>query len=84
MPTACRIARRKNGNLPRIDPETGNGLVTDVCLKRKVRNYVGLVKGEEPPFEIYVKEKAVLNAQHQRAYDYLDENDVIGLRIPDE
>ncbi len=56
------------GNLPRIDPETGNGLVTDVCLKRKVRNYVGLAKGDEPPFEIYVKEKAVLNKQHARAY----------------
>ncbi len=56
------------GNLPRIDPETGNGLVTDVCLKRKVRNYVGLVHGEQPPNEIYVKEKAVLNLQHVRAY----------------
>jgi CRISPR-associated protein Csd2 len=56
------------GNLPRIDPETGNGLVTDVCLKRKVRNYVGLTKGEQPPFEIYVKEKAVLNRAHERAY----------------
>lgn len=56
------------GNLPRVDPETGHGLVTDVCLKRKVRNYVGLVHGEEPPHEIYVKEKAVLNSQHERAY----------------
>jgi len=56
------------GNLPRIDPETGQGLVTDVCLKRKIRNYVGLVHNEEPPFEIYVKEKAVLNLQHERAY----------------
>ncbi|QDT16412.1 type I-C CRISPR-associated protein Cas7/Csd2 [Alienimonas californiensis] len=56
------------GNLPRIDPETGAGLVTDVCLKRKIRNYVGLVHGETPPHEIYVKEKAVLNAQHERAY----------------
>lgn len=56
------------GNLPRMDAETGRGLVTDVCLKRKVRNFVGLVKGEQPPFEIYVKEKAVLNAQHRRAY----------------
>ncbi|TCO81483.1 CRISPR-associated Csd2 family protein [Plasticicumulans lactativorans] len=56
------------GNLPRIDPETGEGLVTDVCLKRKVRNFVGLTHGEQPPFEIYVKEKAVLNAQHERAY----------------
>ncbi len=56
------------GNLPRIDPETGHGLVTDVCLKRKVRNYIGLAKGEQPPYEIYVKEKAVLNRQHERAY----------------
>ena len=52
-------------------PETGQGLVTDVCLKRKVRNYVGLVKEEQPPYEIYVKEKAVLNSQHQRAYEEL-------------
>lgn len=59
------------GNLPRIDPETGQGLVTDVCLKRKIRNYVGLVKGEDPPYEIYVKEKAVLNQQHARAYESL-------------
>src|SRR3989338_686177 len=56
------------GNLPRSDDENGRGLVTDVCLKRKVRNFVGLVKGEQPPFEIYVKEKAVLNNQHKRAY----------------
>ena len=56
------------GNLPRIDPETGHGLITDVCLKRKVRNWVGLVKEEKPPFEIYVKEKAVLNRLHDRAY----------------
>lgn len=60
------------GNLPRVDPETGHGLVTDVCLKRKVRNYVGLVYGEEPPYEIYVKEKAVLNSQHERAYQAVD------------
>lgn len=57
------------GNLPRLDAETGHGLVTDVCLKRKVRNYVGLIKGEAPPYEIYVKEKAVLNKQHERAYE---------------
>ncbi len=56
------------GNLPRLDPETGRGLITDVCLKRKVRNYVGLLKGEQPPHEIYVKEKAILNHQHERAY----------------
>lgn len=57
------------GNLPRVDPETGNGLVTDVCLKRKIRNYVGMVHGEQPPHEIYVKEKAVLNRQHDRAWE---------------
>lgn len=57
------------GNLPRVDAETGQGLVTDVCLKRKVRNYVGLVHDETPPYEIYVKERAVLNAQHRRAYE---------------
>lgn len=59
------------GNLPRIDAETAQGLVTDVCLKRKVRNYVGLVHGEKPPHEIYVKERAVLNKQHERAYQEL-------------
>lgn len=56
------------GNLPRIDPETGRGLITDVCLKRKVRNFVELAKAGKPPFEIYVREKAVLNDQHDRAY----------------
>ena len=65
------------GNLPRIDPETGDGLVTDVCLKRKVRNFVGLVKGEQPPFEIYVKEKAVLNQQHERAYVAIGKQDLL-------
>lgn len=59
------------GNLPRVDPETGHGLVTDVCLKRKVRNFVGTVKEEQPPYEIYVKERAVLNNQHDRAYQAL-------------
>lgn len=59
------------GNLPRIDPDTGQGLVTDVCLKRKIRNYVGLTYKEQPPYEIYVKEKAVLNRQHERAYTEL-------------
>ncbi len=57
------------GNLPRVDPETGHGLVTDVCLKRKVRNFVGLVHSNEPPHEIYVVEKAILNNQHAKAYE---------------
>lgn len=59
------------GNLPRIDPETGHGLVTDVCLKRKVRNYVALVNKEQPPYEIYIKEKAVLTNQQEKAYKAL-------------
>lgn len=65
------------GNLPRVDAETGRGLVTDVSLKRKVRNYVGMVKGEAPPFEIYVKEKAVLNKQHERAYEAIGAGDLV-------
>ncbi|MEW6169449.1 MAG: type I-C CRISPR-associated protein Cas7/Csd2 [Pseudomonadota bacterium] len=57
------------GNLPRLDAETGHGLVTDVSLKRKVRNFVGLVKGDAPRFDIFVKEKSVLNQQIERAYE---------------
>lgn len=60
------------GNLPRVDAETSQGLVTDVCLKRKVRNYVQAAKGDDPNYKIYVKEKAVLNQQHQEAYTALD------------
>jgi CRISPR-associated protein Csd2 len=60
------------GNMPRLDPETSRGLVTDVCLKRKIRNYVELTRGGEPGHDIYVREKAVLNRQHKRAYDALD------------
>ncbi|WP_038050631.1 type I CRISPR-associated protein Cas7, partial [Thermoanaerobaculum aquaticum] len=59
------------GNLPRIDPETGHGLVTDVCLKRKVRNYVELTRNGREGFRIYFKEKAVLNAFHEEAYSFL-------------
>ncbi len=65
------------GNLPRVDAETGRGLVTDVSLKRKVRNYVGIVKAEQPPFEIYVKEKAILNKQHERAYEAIGSSDAL-------
>lgn len=56
------------GNLPRVDPETGEGLVTDVCLKRKVRNYVLLTRKEEASFGIFVKEKAILNNLIADAY----------------
>jgi CRISPR-associated protein Csd2 len=67
------------GNLPRLDAETGHGLVTDVSLKRKVRNFVAMTKEQdqrdpaagERRFEIYVREKAILNLQHQRAYSAL-------------
>ena len=57
------------GNLPRIDPENGQGLVTDVCLKRKVRNYVLMAKHDEAPFEIFIKEKAILNNLIKKGYD---------------
>ncbi len=56
------------GNLPRVDPETGHGLVTDVCLKRKVRNYVALTRGGQGGFDIYFRERAILNQQHEKAY----------------
>lgn len=56
------------GNMPRIDPETGYGIVTDVCLKRKIRNYVELVEQDRPGYKIYVKEGIPLNAQHETAY----------------
>jgi CRISPR-associated protein Csd2 len=58
------------GNLPRIDAETGMGLVTDVCLKRKVRNYVQVVKECGEGYDIFIKEKAVLNTLVNNAYDY--------------
>lgn len=60
------------GNLPRLDPETNQGLVTDVCLKRKIRNYVALEKENEAGFDIYIQEKSVLNNQHKKAYEALD------------
>jgi len=62
------------GNLPRIDAETGRGLVTDVCLKRKVRNYVQIVKECQRPYDIYVKEKAILGAAHVQAFKELGIN----------
>ncbi len=57
------------GNMPRIDPETGHGITTDVCLKRKVRNYVELVKEDQTPYNIYVKEKGILTERRQPAYE---------------
>lgn len=60
------------GNMPRIDPETGHGIVTDVCIKRKIRNYIEVVEGEKQGFDIYVKNGAVLNEQHRKAYEAFD------------
>lgn len=60
------------GNLPRIDAETGMGLVTDVCLKRKVRNYVQIAKGQADGYDIFIKEKAVLNTLIDKAHDDLE------------
>ena len=59
------------GNMPRIDPETGYGLVTDVCLKRKIRNYVETVKEGEPGYRIYIKDNVPLNRSDAEACAYV-------------
>lgn len=59
------------GNMPRIDPETGLGIVTDVCLKRKIRNYVQTVKEEQPGFDIYIKDSVPLNVSDRKAFSAL-------------
>ena len=64
------------GNMPRIDPETGLGLVTDVCLKRKIRNYVEIVKEDEPGYGIYIKDSVPLNRSDARAFEYLGVTDI--------
>ena len=56
------------GNMPRVDPETGLGIVTDVCLKRKIRNFVEAVKEDEPGYKIYIKENVPLNTSDKKAY----------------
>lgn len=82
------------GNMPRIDPETGLGIVTDVCLKRKIRNYVEMVKEDSPGYRIYIKENVPLNRSDKEAYTKLnvDESKVkeakkedpeIGIKIRD-
>jgi len=63
------------GNMPRIDPETNFGLVTDVCLKRKIRNFVEMAKDNKSPYEIYIKEKAILNQFHERAHKAVGADD---------
>ena len=68
------------GNLPRVDAETGLGLVSDVCLKRKVRNFVSIVKGNEPHHDIYIKEKAILNKIHEKAYREIGAEDELNAK----
>lgn len=60
------------GNMPRLDPESSRGLVTDVCLKRKIRNYIEITQENQAGYEIYVKEKSVLNLQNKKAWDALE------------
>ena len=60
------------GNMPRTDPETGLGIVTDVCLKRKIRNYVETVKEDAPGYRIYIKDNVPLNTSDRKAYEALD------------
>lgn len=71
------------GNMPRVDPETGHGIITDVCLKRKVRNFVDLTQKGQAGYHIYVREKAILNQQHDQAYKALgiDPKKVGGVEI---
>jgi len=64
-----------SGNMPRIDPETSYGIITDVCLKRKIRNYVDIVKKNESPYKIYVREKAVLTTERKGAYQSISEKE---------
>jgi CRISPR-associated protein Csd2 len=60
------------GNMPRVDPETMQGLVTDVAVKRKVRDWIDAVRGDEGAYKIYVQSGEALNSKHQRAYDALN------------
>ena len=59
------------GNMPRLDPESSKGLVTDVSIKRKIRNYIQLTENNTPGYDIYVQEKGVLNQQNKKAYEAL-------------
>ena len=74
------------GNLPRLDPETGLGLVTDVCLKRKIRNYVELVKEDQDGYKIYIKDGVPLNRSDAEAFTALNvtEKDIKNAKKKDE
>lgn len=71
------------GNMPRIDPETGHGITTDVCIKRKIRNYVDLVKENISPYEIHVREGAFLSEHHKRAHKALDDEKLF-IHVPED
>lgn len=71
------------GNAPRQDYETGKGLVTDVCLKRKIRNYVDITKNNQAPYEIHVREGAFLSEHHKRAHLAI-ENETIQMIVPED
>ena len=76
------------GNMPRVDPETGLGLVTDVCLKRKIRNYVETVREGEPGYRIYIKDGVPLNRSDAEACAYIgvsaDEKELKAAKKKDE
>ena len=71
------------GNMPRVDPETGLGIVTDVCLKRKIRNYVETVKEDQPGYRIYIKDGAPLNRSDNEGFLAVDIPNASGIK-PDE
>ena len=71
------------GNMPRVDPETGLGIVTDVCLKRKIRNYVETVKEDQPGYRIYIKDGVPLNRSDNEGFLAVDIPNASGIK-PDE
>ena len=73
------------GNMPRVDPESGYGLVTDVCLKRKIRNYIETLKEDEQGYRIYIKDNIPLNRSDAKAFEYLnvDEKEIKNLKKTD-
>lgn len=74
------------GNMPRIDAETGQGLITDVCLKRKIRNYVNMVKKDKEKeknacYDIYIQEKVALNSLHEKAYKSIGKEEKLSKKV---
>jgi len=57
------------GNIPRLDPETNEGLVSDVCLKRKIRNFVSMARDDTPGYKIFVTERAILELKQKQAWE---------------